>query len=72
MSARLEVNINDECKASLEAYARAHGITVTEAIRHAVSTLNYRDVQEQLGLRLAAVDADGKVVQIIGARRRDA
>jgi len=69
MTTRLNVNINDECRASLEAYSRAHGVTVTEAVRHAVSVLNYQDVQTALGNRLAAVDADGNVVEIIGALR---
>ena len=69
MTVRLNVNINDECKASLEAYASVHGVTVTEAVRRAISFLNYEDVQTVRGNRLAAVDADGNVVEIIGAFR---
>lgn len=48
MTTRLNVNINDECAASIQAYARAHDITVTEAVRRAISLLNHMDVQEAL------------------------
>jgi hypothetical protein len=66
MTTRLNVNINDECAASIQAYASAHGITVTEGVRHAISILNYADVQETLGHRLAVVDAEGSVIRILG------
>lgn len=67
MTTRLNVNVNDECKASLEAYARTHGVTVTESVRRAVSLLNFHDVQTAQGNRMAAVNADGKVIVIVGA-----
>lgn len=68
MTTRLSVNINPECEASLQAYARAHDVTVTEAVRHAITFLNFQDIHAAQGNRLAAVDAAGKVVAIVGER----
>lgn len=48
MTTRLNVNINDECAESIKAYARVHDITVTEAVRRAISLLNHFDVQQML------------------------
>ena len=66
MTTRLDVNINDECAASIQAYARTNGIDVTEAARHAISLLNFLDVQMSLGHRLAAIDGEGNIIQILG------
>lgn len=43
---RLNVNVNEECVNALKAYAAAHGCTVTEAVRRAISLLNHLDVQQ--------------------------
>lgn len=64
MTKRLNTNINEECAGALSAYAAAHGVTVTEAVRHAISLLNQYDVQTELGNRLAVVDGDGLILQI--------
>lgn len=45
---RLNVNINDECANALKAYSEAHGVTITEAVRRAISLLNHHDVQQML------------------------
>ena len=43
---RLNVNVNEECANALKAYAAAHGCTVTEPVRRAISLLNHLDVQQ--------------------------
>lgn len=46
MTTRIEVNLNDECTNALQAYMAANNVNVTEAIRRAISLLNYHDVAE--------------------------
>lgn len=41
MTRRLSVNINDECADALRRVKAARGITTTEAIRRAISALDY-------------------------------
>lgn len=64
MTKRLSCNINDECADSLEAYSRAHGITVTECIRRAISLLNYSDVLQADGKNIATLNAAGEIENI--------
>jgi hypothetical protein len=61
---RLSVNVNEQCANALNAYASAHGCTVTEAVRRSISLLNHYDVQTQLGNRLALLNGEGEVVQV--------
>jgi hypothetical protein len=61
---RLNVNISEDVADALKAYSRAHGCSVTEATRHAVSLLNLIDVEFELGHRLAFVDKRRKVTSI--------
>lgn len=61
MTKRLSCNINDECADSLEAYSRVHQITVTEAVRRAISLLNHHDVLQANGKQVATLNADGEI-----------
>ena len=61
---RLSVNVNEQCADALNAYASAHGCTVTEAVRRAISLLNHYDVQQALGNKLALLDEEGQIIQV--------
>ena len=61
---RLNVNISEDVADALKSYSRAHGCTVTEATRRAVSLLNLIDVEFELGHRLAFVGKRDKVTSV--------
>ena len=52
---RLHVNLAEDTADALQAYARAHGCSVTEATRRAVSLLNLCDVEMMQGHNLAFI-----------------
>jgi hypothetical protein len=58
---RLSVNLSPEVFGELKSYANRKGITVTEAVRHAISDLKFVDEAEN---RLY-IEEDGKLHKII-------
>lgn len=62
MRKRLNVGINDECAAALKAHASTHDVTVTEAVRRAISIQAFVDAELAKGNHLAVVAADGHVL----------
>ena len=53
MTHRLSVNINDECKAALTEVAARRGVSVTEAVRQAISI--YKFVDDELAVKGASM-----------------
>jgi hypothetical protein len=60
VSIRLEVNINEECEAALNAYMEKHDVTRTEAIRAAISLLHYTDNNPDMVVYFIEGEANGR------------
>jgi len=60
---RLSVNLSDEAADALRSYVKRHGVTVTEAIRRAISILKYVDDVRAEGSRILVADKDGKNIR---------
>jgi hypothetical protein len=60
---RLSVNLSNEAAMALRSYVQRHGITVTEAIRRAISLLKYIDELRNEGQKILVSDKAGKNIR---------
>lgn len=58
---RLSVNMNTETTEALRNYAAAHGVNITEAVRRAISLLDFMDDAKQRGETILVVSADRRI-----------
>lgn len=65
MSTRLSVNINDSTALDLRTLAEAHGTTVTEEVRRAVSVYAFVCAETAAGKSLRVVEPDGSTTEVI-------
>lgn len=65
MSARLGVNINDETAGALRAISERRGITVTEAVRRAVSVYRFVNDETTAGKTFHVVGPDGDSAEVV-------
>jgi len=56
---RLNVNLNKETAAALKEIADERGISLTEAIRRAVSVLKFVSDEQAAGRKIQAMEQDG-------------
>jgi len=63
---RLNVNINAETAEALKALAEAKGISVTEAIRRAISVYKFVEDEVQIGRKVRTMDtSDNNVRELV-------
>lgn len=65
MSARLSVNMNDETALALREIADYYGITVTEAVRRAISVAKFIDDKTREGSTVLVEDRNGKQRELV-------
>lgn len=63
MAKRLSVNLDDEVAAALEEVASRRGVSITEALRHAISTEFFIGKQIEAGKRVLIADPTEDTVQ---------
>lgn len=61
---RLSVNLNPEVADELKAYARRKGVSVTEAVRRAITVLAFVDETQRRGASLN-VEEDGTLKEVL-------
>lgn len=64
MSERLNININDETAAFLQARAAADEASVTEVVRRAVSVYAFYRKAQAKGKRMQTEDKRGRVMEV--------
>lgn len=62
---RLSINVSPEVATTLQEYATRQGVTVTEAVRRAVSVLAYIDRVHQRGASVNVCEPDGKITEVV-------
>jgi len=61
---RLSVNLNAEVADELKAYAKRKGVSITEAVRRAITVLTFVDETQRRGASLN-VDEDGTLKEVL-------
>lgn len=62
---RMSINLSAEAADALRALTTKRGITLTEAIRRAISTQKYVDDASSRGARILIEEPDGSVKELI-------
>jgi hypothetical protein len=62
---RLSVNLSPEVADALRSIAAEHGITITEAVRRAISIQNYVETALQQGAKILVAEPDGHMRELL-------